>query len=125
MEIPQKIVESKRSKSKVLWHFQIQIQTDKQPDKDPKTAVVIDVAMVTDNNIRKKEYEILEKYHGPKEDRRGCKSKGQSSPSGRRNTQTMTSKWERLQQIPGMTKSELSVQKNAVLGTAKSLHSTW
>ena len=55
-----------------------QIQTDRQVlanqpdvvvvDKDQKTAVVIDVAVPSDSNIRKKEYEKLEKYQGLKEE---------------------------------------------------------
>ena len=63
------MVENKRIK--ILWDFQI--RTDKliviQPDvvvvdKHQETAVVIDVAILSDSNINKKEHEKLEKYHG-------------------------------------------------------------
>ncbi len=67
---PPKVVENDRAK--ILWDFQI--QTDKmvvanQPDivvvdKQWKKAVVIDVAMLSDSNIRKKEHQKLEKYQG-------------------------------------------------------------
>ena len=56
--------------AKILWDFHI--QTDKMVvvsrpdivvvDKSEKTAVVLDVAIPSDNNIRKKEHEKLEKY---------------------------------------------------------------
>ncbi|TWW57282.1 hypothetical protein D4764_07G0000010 [Takifugu flavidus] len=54
--------------AKILWDFQI--QTDKlvvanQPDI---VVVVIDVAIPSDSNIRKKEHEKLEKYQGLKEE---------------------------------------------------------
>ena len=55
----------------------------------PKTVVVIDVVVPSDSNIRKKEYEKLEKYQGLKEELEGgtVKSEGQSGPSGGRSTQ--------------------------------------
>ncbi|CAI5667744.1 unnamed protein product [Oreochromis niloticus] len=37
-------------------------------DKQEKTAVVIDVAVPNDSNIRKKEHEKLEKYQGLREE---------------------------------------------------------
>ena len=61
---------------KILWDFQI--QTDKlvvanEPDiavvdEHQKTAVVVDVAIPSGGNIRKKEHEKLEKYQGLKEE---------------------------------------------------------
>ena len=70
---PQKVVENNRAK--VLWDFSI--QTDKQllanqpdivvVDKERKRAVVIDVAIPADANIRKKEHEKVEKYQGLRE----------------------------------------------------------
>ncbi len=69
-----KVVENDRAK--ILWDFQI--QTDKmaianQPDivvvdKQRKTAVVIEVAIPSDNNIKKKEHEKLKKYQGMREE---------------------------------------------------------
>ncbi|MGZ7254081.1 hypothetical protein ACXWO5_10720, partial [Streptococcus pyogenes] len=69
-EMPPRVMENDRAK--ILWDFQM--QTDKmvvanQPDivvvdKQKKTAVVIDVAVPNDSNIRKKEHEKLEKYQG-------------------------------------------------------------
>ncbi|KAM6449746.1 uncharacterized protein PHA67_017094 [Liasis olivaceus] len=80
-EIPQKVMENNRAK--ILWDFQI--QTDRPiimvVDKDQKTAVVIDVAVPSDSNIRKKEYEKLEKYQGLKEElERMWKVKGKVVP---------------------------------------------
>ena len=70
-ETRQKVVKTNRSK--FLWDSQI--QTDRkvlanQPDivvvdKQKKEAMVIDVAVPRDSNI-KKEYEKLEKYQGSK-----------------------------------------------------------
>jgi len=61
-EIPPKVVENDRAK--ILWDFQI--QTDKQvmanepgivvADKLQKKAVMIDVAIPSDSNIKKKEH---------------------------------------------------------------------
>ncbi len=60
--------------AKILWDFQIQtykmVVTD-QPDMvvvdiQQKKAVVKDVAILSDSNIRKKEHEKLEKYQGLK-----------------------------------------------------------
>ncbi|CAI5660153.1 unnamed protein product [Oreochromis niloticus] len=72
--MPPRVVENDRAK--ILWDFQM--QTDKmvvanQPDivvvdKQKKTAVVIDVAVPNDSNIRKKEHEKLEKYQGLREE---------------------------------------------------------
>ena len=73
-ETPQKVVENNRAK--LLWDFHI--QTDRkvlanQPDivvvdKQRKEAVVMDVAVPSDSNIKKKKYEKLEKYQGLKEE---------------------------------------------------------
>ena len=67
---PPEVVENKQAK--ILWDFWI--QTDKmvianQPDivlvdKHQRTAVVIDVAIPSDSNIRKKEHEKMERYQG-------------------------------------------------------------
>lgn len=70
-KIPQKVIEN--TKAKIQCDFQI--QTDKQvfnnqPDiinKDQKIAVMIDITVPNDSNIRKKEYEKLDKYQGLKE----------------------------------------------------------
>ncbi len=61
---------------KILWDFQV--QTDEmvvanQPnivivDKQQKKAVVINVVIPSDSNIKKKEHEKLEKYQGLKEE---------------------------------------------------------
>ena len=37
-------------------------------DKKQKMAVVVDVAVTNDSNVRKKEHEKLEKYQGLKEE---------------------------------------------------------
>ena len=73
-ETPQTVVENNRAK--VLWDFHI--QTDRkvlanQPDivivdKQKKEAAVIEVAVPSDSNMRKKEYKKLEKYRGMKEE---------------------------------------------------------
>ena len=73
-EAPPKVMEN--DQAKILWDFQI--QTDKmvmanQPDiviidKQQRKAVVIDVAIPSDSNIKKKEHEKLEKYQGLKEE---------------------------------------------------------
>jgi len=67
-------VESDRAK--ILWGFHI--QNDKQVianyldlvvvNKLQKKAVAIDVAFLSDSNMKKKEHEKLEKYQGMKED---------------------------------------------------------
>ncbi|TWW69263.1 hypothetical protein D4764_18G0000690 [Takifugu flavidus] len=72
-ETPPKVVENKQAK--ILWDLQIQtvkMLMANQPDivvvdKHQKTVVVIDVAILSDSNIRKKEHEKLEKYQGLKE----------------------------------------------------------
>ncbi|TWW73485.1 hypothetical protein D4764_15G0008790 [Takifugu flavidus] len=128
---PPKVLENKQAK--ILWDFQI--QTDKmvvanQPDivvvdKHRKTVVVIDVAIPSDSNIRKKEHEKLEKYQGLKEEMErmwGMKATVVPVVIGTLGVVTpKLSRW--LQQIPGTT-SEISVQKSAVLGTAKILRRT-
>ncbi|TWW62748.1 hypothetical protein D4764_04G0013950 [Takifugu flavidus] len=130
-ETPPKVVENKQAK--ILWDFQI--QTDKmvvanQPDrvvvdKHRKTVVVIDVAIPSDSNIRKKEHEKLEKYQGLKEEMErmwGIKATVVPVVIGTLGAVTPNlSRW--FQQIPGTT-SEISVQKTAVVGTAKILRRT-
>ena len=129
--IPQKVVENNRAK--VLWDFSI--QTDKQllanqpdivvVDKERKRAVVIDVAIPADANIRKKEHEKVDKYQGLREQlERMWKVKASVVPVVVGALGAVTPKLgEWLQQIPGTT-SEASVQKSAVLGTAKILRRT-
>ena len=128
---PPKVVEN--DQAKILWDFQI--QTDKlvmanQPDivlidKQQKKAVVIDVAIPSDSNIRKKEHEKLEKYQGLKKELEkmwGVKATVVPVVIGALGAVThKLGEW--LQQIPGTT-SEVSVQKSTVLGTAKILHRT-
>ncbi|KAF1377421.1 hypothetical protein PFLUV_G00200640 [Perca fluviatilis] len=73
-QAPPKVAENDRAK--ILWDFQI--RTDKmmmanQPDilvvdKQLKKVVVIDVAIPSDSNIKKKEHEKLEKYQGLREE---------------------------------------------------------
>uniref|UniRef100_A0A669EZW7 Reverse transcriptase domain-containing protein n=1 Tax=Oreochromis niloticus TaxID=8128 RepID=A0A669EZW7_ORENI len=130
-ETPPRVMENDRAK--ILWDFQM--QTDKmvvanQPDivvvdKQKKTAVVIDVAVPNDSNIRKKEHEKLEKYQGLREElERMWRIKVTVVPVVIGALGAVTPKLgEWLQQIPGTT-SEISVQKSAVLGTAKILRRT-
>ena len=94
-------------------------------DKQKKEAVVIDVAVPSDSNIKKKEYEKLEKYQGLKEElERMWKVKVKVVLVVIGALGAVTPKLEeRLQQIPGTT-SELSVQRSAVPGTAKILRRT-
>ncbi|TWW69251.1 hypothetical protein D4764_18G0000570 [Takifugu flavidus] len=126
-----KVLENKQAQ--ILQDFQI--QTDKmvvanEPDivvvdKHEETVVVIDVAIPNDSNIRKKEHEKLEKYQGLKEEMErmwGMKATVVPVVIGTLGAVTPNlSRW--LQQIPGTT-SEISVQKSAVLGTAKILRRT-
>ena len=119
--------------AKILWDFKI--QTDKlvmanQPDivvvdKHRKRAAVIDVAIPSDSNIRKKEHEKLEKYQGLKEQLEkmwGMKVTVVPVVVGALGAVTpKLDAW--LQEIPGTT-SEISVQKSALLGTAKILRRT-
>lgn len=50
-------------------------------DKSHKSALVIDMAIPSDNNFKKKEYENLEKYQGFEGETRDDGSEGQSSSS--------------------------------------------
>ena len=54
-ETPPKVIANEPVK--ILWDFQIQ-----------RTAVVVDAAIPSDGNIRRKEHEKLEKYQGLKEE---------------------------------------------------------
>ncbi|TWW74438.1 hypothetical protein D4764_14G0004410 [Takifugu flavidus] len=65
-ETPPKVLENKQAK--ILWDFQIQTDKIVVVDKHRKTVVVIDVAIASDSNIRKKEHEKLEKYQVLKEE---------------------------------------------------------
>ena len=78
----------------------------------------------SDSNIKKKEYEKLEKYKGLKEElERMWKVNFKVVPVVLEALGAVTPKLEEwLQQIPGT--SELSVQKSAVLETAKVLGRT-
>ena len=63
------------TRAEVLWDFRF--QTDRQlpanqrnvvvTDNQEKEAVIVDVAIPADSNIRKKEQENIEKYQGLKE----------------------------------------------------------
>ena len=130
-DITPKVVEN--NKAKILWNFSF--QTDKQllanqpdivvVDREQKRVVVIDVAIPADANIRKKEHEKIEKYQGLKEQlEQMWKIKADVVPVVEGALGAVTPKLgEWLQQIPGTT-SEASVQKSAVLGTAKILRRT-
>ncbi|XP_078791071.1 uncharacterized protein LOC111949134 [Oryzias latipes] len=129
-EIPL-VVENERAK--ILWDFQIQTDrmgTANQPDivevdKEQRKAIVVDVAVPSDGNIRKKEHEKLEKYQGLREElEKAWKVKVTVVPVVIGALGAITPKLEEwLQQIPGKT-SDLSVQKSAVPGTAKILCKT-
>ncbi|TWW66946.1 hypothetical protein D4764_20G0009780 [Takifugu flavidus] len=127
-ETPPKVLENKQAK--ILWDFQI--QTDKmvvanQPDivvvdKHQKRVVVIDVAIPSDSNFRKKEHERLEKDQGLKEEiERMWGVKATVVPIVIGTLGAVIPKLSRwLQQIPGTT-SVIAVQKSTVLGTAEIL----
>ena len=85
---------------------------------------MIDVAVPSNSNI-KKDYEKLEKYQGLKEElERMWKVKAKVVPVVIRALGAVTPKLEEwLQQISGTT-SDLSVQKSAMLATAKILFRT-
>ncbi|KAK7922439.1 hypothetical protein WMY93_009341 [Mugilogobius chulae] len=130
-ETPPKVVENDRAK--ILWDFQI--QTDRmvmanQPDivvvdKEQRRAVVVDVAIPSDGNIRRKEHEKLEKYQGLREElEKAWKVKATVVPVVIGALGAVTPKLDEwLQHIPGST-SGISVQKSAVLGTARILRRT-
>ena len=115
---PPKVIQNDRAK--ILWDFQF--QTDKlvmanQPDivvvdKEQKTVTVVDVAIPSDSNIRKKEHQKLEKYQGLREELEkmwGVKAKVVPVVIGALVAVTpKLGEW--LQQIPGRT-SDISVQK--------------
>ncbi|KAF7659580.1 hypothetical protein LDENG_00296350 [Lucifuga dentata] len=94
-------------------------------DKEQKRAVVIDVAVPADSNIRKKEHEKIKKYKGLKEElEQTWKVKSKVVPVVNGALGAVTPKLgEWLQEIPGTT-SEVSIQKSAVLRTAKILRRT-
>ena len=87
--------------------------------------MLIDIAVPSDSNIKKKEFEKQVKYQGLKEElERMWKVKAKMVPVVVRARCAVTPKLEEwLQQISGTT-TEVSVQKSAVLGTAKILHRT-
>ena len=86
---------------------------------------MLDVAVPSDSNIKKKEYEKQEKYQGLKEElERTWKVKAKVVPVVIGALGPVTPRLEEwLQQIPGTT-SELSVQKSAVLRITKILRRT-
>lgn len=94
-------------------------------DKLQGKAVVVDIAIPSDGNIRKKEHEKLEKYQGLKEElEKAWRVKAVVVPVVIGALGAVTPKLEEwLEQIPGTT-SDISVQKCAVLGTAKILRRT-
>lgn len=111
--------------AKILWDH---IHTDQQVmanrlymvvDKWKKKAVVVDVAIPSDSNIRKKKHKKLEIYQGLKEQLDDMwKLKVKVIPIVTGFLRVVTPKLEeRLQQIPGT--SDMSVQKTVALGTAK------
>ncbi|KAK7930437.1 hypothetical protein WMY93_006832 [Mugilogobius chulae] len=120
-ETPPKVVENDRAK--ILWDFQI--QTDRmvmanQPDivvvdKEQRRAVVVDVAIPSDGNIRRKEHEKLEKYQGLREElEKAWKVKATVVPVVIGALGAVTPKLDEwLQHIPGST-SDISVQKKTV-----------
>ena len=91
-------------------------------DKQVKKVVVVDVAIPSDYNIRRKEREELEKYQvlGEELERmRGVKAS--AVPVVRGALGVITPKLvEKLQQIPGTT-SEIFVQKSTIPGPAEIL----
>ncbi len=106
--------------AKILWDFQI--QTDKMlvanqmdivvVDRQWKKAAVMDVAIPSDSNIKKKEHEKLKKYQGL-EKMWGVKAAVVPVVIGALGAVTpKLGDW--LQQMTGTT-SEISVQKSAVL----------
>ena len=74
---------------KIRWDFQI--QTDRLithhqfdwvvVDKRQRTAVVVDVAIPSEDNVRKKEHEKLKKYQGLKEELENVECEGSSGAS--------------------------------------------
>ncbi len=89
-------------------------------DKQQKKAVVIDVAIPSDSNIRKKEHEKLEKYQGLKEElEKMWKVRATVVPVVIGALGAVTPKLgEWLQQIPGKT-SEVSVQDPSLRMTCR------
>ena len=124
---------SKGGRAKIVWDFHI--QTDKMLRanqrhsvvvyKQHKKELVIDVAIRSDSNIKKKEHEKLAKHQGLREElEKMWKGKATAVPVVIRALWAATPKlgqWLHL--IPGTT-CEISVQKSAVLGTAKILRRT-
>ena len=86
---------------------------------------MIDVAVPSDCNIRKKEHEKIDKYQGLREEmEKMWKVKAKVVPIviGALGAVAPTlEKW--LEEIPGET-TEVSIQKNAILGTARILRRT-
>ena len=120
-----KVIEN--NQAKIPWDFQI--ETDKmvvvnQPhiivvDKQEKKVVVVNVAIQSDSNIRKKEQKKLEKYQGLKEElerMQGVKALMVPVLIGAHRAVThKLGDW--IQQTQDIT-SEISVQKTTILGTA-------
>jgi hypothetical protein len=126
--LPEKVVQNNRAK--VLWDFHI--QTDimvqhNQPDivlvdKNKKTALIIDIAVPRDENIKEKEQEKIDKYYALSvELERLWEVKTKVIPVVVGALGTVTdrlSAW--LGEIPGKI-NEVDLQKSALLGTTKLL----
>jgi hypothetical protein len=130
-EVPERVKENE--KAKILWDFHI--QTDKQVqanqpdivivDKESKKAVIIDIAVPSDFNIKSKEQEKIEKYQPLAEElRRIWKVETKVVPVVVGALGALTSAHEQwLKEVPGQHTSTL-IQKSALLGTAKILRRT-
>ena len=130
-DIPEKVTENDRAK--ILWDFHI--QTDKkvvanQPDivlvdKGKNSAIIIDIAVPNDFNIKDKELEKITKYQPLAEElSRLWKVKTKVIPVVVGALGALTSTHEQwLSEIPGEQDSNI-IQKSALLGTAKILRRT-
>lgn len=124
----EKVVENENDMAKMLTHTDKLVMAN-QPDivvvdNRRKEAIVIDIAVPSDSNTRKKEFKRLEKYRGLKEElEKMWKMKATVALVVIGTLRAMTPYWDWLQQIHGQT-SEISVQTTAVLGTAKVLYRT-
>jgi hypothetical protein len=130
-EIPNKVQQN--DQAKILWDFHI--QTDKQVianqpdivliDKSKKKAIIIDIAIPNDVNIKSKEHEKITKYQPLAEElSRIWKVKTKVIPVVVGALGALTSTHEQwLSEIPGQQDSN-KIQKCTLLGTAKILRRT-
>ena len=130
-ELPEKVVENPHAK--ILWDFYI--QTDKMVqhnkpdtviiDKVKKTAIIIDVAVPRDENIKDKEQEKIDKYQPLKEElEKLWEVKTKVLPVVVGSLGAVTKKlhsW--LSEIPGKV-DEISLQKSVLLDTCRILRRT-